>query len=86
MNILILGAGGFICTNLTLKLAEEKSNIITLVDKSKGYFIFDETECPENVSMVESDFTHDTDFDKLLVNQDIVYHIYYPLLPLWNGY
>lgn len=81
MNILILGAGGFIGTNLTLKLAEEKSNIITLVDKSKGYFIFDETECPENVSMVESDFTHDTDFDKLLVNQDIVYHLVSTTVP-----
>lgn len=81
MNILILGAAGFIGTNLTFKLAEEKSNIITLVDKSKEYFIFSETECPENVSIVESDFTHDTDFDKLLVNQDIVYHLVSTTVP-----
>lgn len=81
MNILILGAAGFIGTNLTLKLAEEKSNIITLVDKSKEYFIFDETKCPENVSIVESDFNHSTDFDRLLVNQDIVYHLVSTTVP-----
>ena len=38
MNILILGAAGFIGTNLTFKLAENKADRIILVDKSKSYF------------------------------------------------
>ena len=39
MNILILGAAGFIGTNLTKKLASNKGDKITLVDKSINYFV-----------------------------------------------
>lgn len=38
MKIILLGAAGFIGTNLTLKLAEDKNNRITLVDVNKEYF------------------------------------------------
>ena len=39
MNILILGAAGFIGTNLTLNLSKNKDDKITLVDKNKEYFV-----------------------------------------------
>ena len=38
MNIAILGAAGFIGTNLALELVKDESNVITLVDKDKSYF------------------------------------------------
>ena len=38
MNILILGASGFIGTNLTIKLIENIDNHITLIDKRIDYF------------------------------------------------
>lgn len=37
MNIIIFGAGGFIGKNLTLKLAENTQNQITVIDKSKKF-------------------------------------------------
>lgn len=39
MNILILGAAGFIGTNLTFNLSKNKDDKITLVDKNKEYFV-----------------------------------------------
>jgi len=53
MKILILGAAGFIGTNLTLKLAEDSANDLTLVDKKKEYFIPSIIQ-KDNISIVES--------------------------------
>lgn len=38
MKIIILGGAGFIGTNLTLRLSQNKENQITLVDKNISFF------------------------------------------------
>ena len=38
MNIVILGAAGFIGTNLALKLSQDENNFITVVDETLEYF------------------------------------------------
>lgn len=71
---MILGAAGFIGTNLTIKLAEDKNNKITVVDKKKEFFSnikrFDFT----NVTIKESSLDQNMDFS-IIKNQDVVYHL-----------
>ena len=74
MNILILGAAGFIGTNLTIKLAENNDNQITLVDRSKSYFSYIEKFNFSNVEIKESSLDVDMDFS-ILEGQDTVYHL-----------
>lgn len=80
MKILILGAAGFIGTNLTLKLAEDSANDLTLVDKKKEYFIPSIIQ-KDNISIVESNLDLSTDFDSILKGQDIVYHLVSTTVP-----
>ena len=74
MNILILGAAGFIGTNLTIKLAENKDNQITLADRSKSYFSNIEKFNFSNVEIKESSLDVDMDFS-ILEGQDTIYHL-----------
>ena len=74
MNILILGAAGFIGTNLTIKLAKNKENKITLVDKSIDYFSNVKKFHLLNVDIRESSFDENMDFS-ILRGQDVVYHL-----------
>lgn len=77
MNILILGAASFIGKNLIGKLS--KNNTLTIVDKKKNFF--DDIDLKDNVSIVESTFDENTDFDTLLTGQDIVYHLVSTVIP-----
>lgn len=72
MNIVILGAAGFIGTNLTIELAKNTSNRITLVDKNRLYFSQDIMD--DNVKIVESDLSLNMDYS-VLENSDVVYHL-----------
>lgn len=72
MNILILGAAGFIGTNLALELAKNKLNKITLVDKNCMYFSPDVVA--DNVELVESNLSIGMDYSVLL-DKDVVYHL-----------
>ena len=74
MNILILGAAGFIGTNLAIKLAGNGADHITVVDKRKAYFLNIEKFGFGNVEIRESSLDCDMDFS-VLRNQDIVYHL-----------
>lgn len=74
MNILILGAAGFIGTNLTIKLKENKDNQIMLVDKSKIYFSNIEKFNFSNVEIREASLDVDMDFS-ILKGQDTLYHL-----------
>lgn len=80
MNILLLGAAGFIGTNLTLKLVEHDCSL-TLVDGKKEYF----SQLPEcvrkKVKIIESTSDVDTDFEKLLQEQNVVYHLISTTVP-----
>lgn len=75
MNILILGAAGFIGTNLALKLAKDSANIITVVDNSRAYFSAIESLNFDNINIVESSFDLTTNFDTLLDDKEVVYHL-----------
>lgn len=81
MNIVVLGAAGFIGTNLTFELAKDTNNKVTLVDKSKNYFGPVIEKNFSNVHIVESDFQVDTNFDEILKDQDVVYHLVSTTVP-----
>ena len=81
MNIIILGAAGFIGTNIALKLLKDESNKITLVDTNKKFFCSFNYDEYSNVNIVESQFDGTTDFDKLLDGQDVVYHLFSTIIP-----
>lgn len=74
MNIMILGAAGFIGTNLAIKLAQDKNNIITLVDKKKEYFSNIAKFNFSNVFIKEATLDKNMDFS-ILSSQDVVYHL-----------
>ena len=71
---MILGAAGFIGTNLTKKLASNKGDKITLVDKSINYFVNILKYKFSNVEIMESSLDENEDFS-ILEGQDIVYHL-----------
>lgn len=74
MNILILGAAGFIGTNLTIKLASNKRDKITLVDKSVEYFANILKSDLSNVEIKVSSLDENEGF-AMLEGQDVVYHL-----------
>lgn len=80
MNIVILGAAGFVGTNLAIKLCKDCKNKITLVDCKKEFFS-PVIELGLNVEIIESDFSEDTDFDELLSGKDVVYHLVSTTIP-----
>jgi UDP-glucose 4-epimerase len=73
MNITILGAAGFIGTNLTLKLAKNPENNIQVVDEHYEYF----NDCVDlcNVREKELAFDIQSDFSEVLKDQEQVYHL-----------
>lgn len=81
MKILLLGAAGFIGTNLTIELTKDPNNHITLVDKSKDFFINIKSMHLGNVEIKESRLDIDTNFDEILEKQDVVYHLISTTVP-----
>ena len=81
MIILILGAAGFIGTNLTIQLAKDNNNEITLVDGNKEYFTNIEKFNFKNIKIIEAKFCEDMNFDEILKNQDVVYHLISTVIP-----
>lgn len=81
MNIILIGAAGFIGTNLSLKLIENTENLITLVDEKKDYFCHSILTSAPNVTIKESRFGVDTDFKSLLDGQQVVYHLVSSTVP-----
>ena len=80
MKILLLGAAGFIGTNLTIKLMENKADVITLVDKSKTFFINPDIVNSPNVVIQESSLDLDMDYS-ILEGQVVVYHLESTVVP-----
>jgi len=81
MNIVILGAAGFIGTNLTLKLSENKNNHLTLVDREDSFFDTIRSYKLNNVDYKIASFDRDTDFESFLTGQDILYHLVSTTVP-----
>ena len=81
MKILLLGAAGFIGTNLTIELAKKTEDEITLVDRSKAFFKPIVSMGLKNVHILEADLTVDMDFDSILKEQEVVYHLVSTTVP-----
>ena len=80
MNILLLGAAGFIGTNLALSLSREKENRLTLVDVTSDFFPQVCRDLP-NAKILACPIGVDTDFSSLLAGQDVVYHLVSTTVP-----
>lgn len=81
MKIAILGAAGFIGTNLALRLVKEESNQLLLVDKKIEYFEKSPVANKENVKVLESEFGMGTDFSDMLQGVDVAYHLFSTINP-----
>lgn len=74
-HILIIGAAGFIGTNLTITLAKDPNNTLTLVDTNLAFFKPLQRLGIANIRYVQNDLTPNSNFDDLLKNQDVVFHL-----------
>lgn len=81
MKNLLLGAAGFIGTNLAIELAKNPKNKLTLVDRNKDYFKTVVKMNIGNINVMESNLTFDMDFDSILKEQDVVYHLVSTTVP-----
>lgn len=81
MKILLLGAAGFIGTNLTIELAKKTGDEITLIDRSKAFFKPIINMNLKNVRIVEAGLTVDMNFDSILKDQEVVYHLVSTTVP-----
>lgn len=80
-KIILLGAAGFIGTNLVIELAKDKNNKITVVDRKKEYFSEIQKLNLENVTIVQSELIVETDYNKLLRGQELVFHLISTTVP-----
>lgn len=78
MNIMLLGAAGFIGTNLTLALSRSGEDRVTVVSRRRAAFPWDGRE---NVRFVESELNVGTDYDALVKGQDVIYHLLSTTMP-----
>lgn len=81
MNIILLGAAGFIGTNLVIALAKEGNHNITVVDRDKAYFKTVENMHIPNLRIIQSDLTMDTEYATLIKGHDILYHLVSTTVP-----
>ena len=81
MKIILLGAAGFIGTNLIIALAKDPDNQITAVDQREDFFDPLKRMNLTNVSYRESALTSADDYDALLDGQEVVYHLISTIVP-----
>lgn len=80
-NITILGAAGFIGTNLAIELSKRGGNRIELVDTQLDFFKPVRALGLSNIVYRQSPLTYDCDFDSLLAGCDTVYHLVSTTVP-----
>lgn len=81
MNILVLGAAGFIGKNLIMDLLKNNNDRITAVDKKIEYFCEIKEKNYDNLKIETATFDIDMNFERLLKNQDVVYHLVSSTVP-----
>ena len=74
MRITILGAAGFIGTNLAIRLSKNDKDVITLVDRKEEFFSTIKEMNLQNVRFKISSLNTTMDFN-ILKEQDVVYHL-----------
>lgn len=80
MRIVILGAAGFIGTNLALEISKNKENEVTLVDTCKSYFADAVKQRFSEQQLIETSFDQKMNYS-VLNNQDVVYHLFSSNVP-----
>ncbi len=77
MRVVIVGAAGFIGTNLAIELVKRGRDEVTVVDENADYFFHYPTEVMGrvHVHMMELPFHENTDFNNCLEGQEYVYHL-----------
>ena len=78
MNIMLLGAGGFIGTNLALALSRESGDCVTVVSRRAEPI---PGEARPGLRFLGVELNADTDFDTLLRGQNVVYHLLSTTMP-----
>ena len=78
MNIMLLGAGGFIGTNLALALSRESGDCVTVVSRRAEPI---PGEDRPGLRFLGVELNADTDFDTLLRGQNVVYHLLSTTMP-----
>lgn len=81
MNIVILGAAGFIGTNLIASLSRQRGNRIRAVDQKEAYFAHIKSMKLNNVELIAETFSPEMDFEKVLEGSDVVYHLVSTTIP-----
>ncbi len=79
MNILLIGATGFIGTNLALKLSNGNDKLFLLSMKIDNEY--KELFIDKNVEFIETNITNETNFDSITKNIDTVYHLFCSCVP-----
>lgn len=80
MKILLLGATGFIGTNLSLKMVDSDNNFVLLGRKiNRDYKNLFKNK--SNVEVLETNFCESIDFDNLTKNVNVVYHLISSSIP-----
>lgn len=75
MKILILGAAGFIGTNIVLHLSKVPTNMLFLFGREQADFSFAEQLHSDHIKVIRGNFDTSFDFDRITKHIDIVYHL-----------
>lgn len=75
MNVVVMGAAGFIGTNLSIGLLKEGVEKLILVDEKSEYFISNPIINDDKVSIILKSFSRHTDFTDVVNKNDIVFHL-----------
>ncbi|MCR5210091.1 MAG: NAD-dependent epimerase/dehydratase family protein [Lachnospiraceae bacterium] len=81
MNIAIIGGAGFIGVNLAIRLSSFPGNHITVVDRDESFFEPLRKLNLSNVAFLVGSFDNDTDFDRQVKGQDVIYHLASTTIP-----
>lgn len=85
-RIVVLGAAGFIGTNLVNKLMTSHKNILTLIDKNLEAFQKIKIFNQKQIFIKPLNVVSGINFDEILKDQDIVYHLISTTVPTTSNH